>query len=78
MKRLLLILPAILFLSTTSFSQTREDSLGIKEAAFNYLEGWYEGNPAKTEKALHPDLAKRIHRSARKSPVGSDERSHTD
>lgn len=31
----------------------------IKQAALNYAEGWYEGDAAKMESALHPDLAKR-------------------
>lgn len=33
---------------------------GIKQAALDYAEGWYEGNAERMERALHPDLAKRI------------------
>jgi hypothetical protein len=36
---------------------TRE---AIKRTALDYAESWYEGNPDKMERALHPDLAKRI------------------
>ncbi len=52
----------ILFFSFVSVNnaQSKEDSLAIKQAAIDYLGGWYEGNAARMEKALHPDLAKRI------------------
>jgi Putative lumazine-binding len=32
----------------------------ITASALNYVESWYEGDAARTEIALHPDLAKRI------------------
>lgn len=32
----------------------------IKQAALDYIEGWYEGNAERMERALHPELAKRI------------------
>jgi hypothetical protein len=32
----------------------------IRQAALDYWESWGDGNPARVEKALHPDLAKRI------------------
>jgi hypothetical protein len=32
----------------------------IKVACLDYIEGWYEGNAERMERALHPDLAKRI------------------
>jgi hypothetical protein len=35
----------------------------IKQAALDYIEGWYEGNAERMERALHPELAKRIVRS---------------
>jgi hypothetical protein len=38
---------------------TREDSAGIRAAAEDYLIGWYDGDAARMERALHPDLAKR-------------------
>lgn len=41
-------------------AQTKEDSLAIRATALNYVEGWYEGNADRMEKALHPELAKRI------------------
>jgi hypothetical protein len=39
------------------------DRDAIKAAALDYIEGWYEGNPERMERALHPDLAKRIVRT---------------
>ena len=36
-----------------------DDRSAIKAAVLDYLEGWYEGNPDRMERALHPDLAKR-------------------
>jgi len=41
-------------------AQTAADSAGIHEAAMNYIEGWYAGDAALMEKALHPELAKRV------------------
>src|SRR5918993_2100508 len=43
------------------------DQTGIKQAALDYIEGWYEGNGERMERALHPDLAKRIVRTDPKS-----------
>jgi hypothetical protein len=39
------------------------DQAAIKQAAFDYIEGWYEGDAERMERALHPDLAKRIVRT---------------
>ncbi len=37
-----------------------EDEAGIRATALDYVEGYYEGNPDRMERALHPHLAKRI------------------
>ena len=37
-----------------------DDTAGIYAAAADYIEGWYQGDPARTKRALHPDLAKRL------------------
>lgn len=42
---------------------TAADSLGIRQTALDYIEGWYEGNAERMERALHPELAKRIVRT---------------
>ncbi len=36
------------------------DKAAITATALDYIEGWYEGNPDRMERALSPDLAKRI------------------
>ena len=39
------------------------DKAAITQTALDYIEGWYEANPERMERALHPDLAKRIVRT---------------
>jgi hypothetical protein len=41
-------------------AQSASDSSGIRQAALDYIEGWYEGNGDRMERAVHPELAKRI------------------
>ena len=36
------------------------DRQAITQTALDYVEGWYEGNAERMERALHPDLAKRM------------------
>lgn len=43
--------------------QTTADSNAIRQAALDYIEGYYEGDGARMERALHPELAKRIVRT---------------
>lgn len=59
------ILAAIALLSAATFTtplraQTAADSAGIRAAALDYIDGWYTGDAARMERALHPELAKRI------------------
>ena len=67
MKKLLLIPFAILIFSGSPVqAQTNApdaDKEAIKQTALDYIEGWYEGNAERMERALHPDLAKRIVRT---------------
>jgi predicted lipid-binding transport protein (Tim44 family) len=44
----------------TEQSSAASDAEGIRQAALDYAEGYYEGNAERMERALHPDLAKRI------------------
>ena len=37
-----------------------DDNAAIKQTALDYIEGWYEGNAERMERALHPKLVKRI------------------
>ena len=66
MKNLASILLAVFlsFVPVQSQTATTEaDQAAIKQTALDYIEGWYEGNPERMERALHPDLAKRIVRT---------------
>ena len=44
-------------------AQSAADSAGIRAAALDYIDGWYTGDGPRMERALHPELAKRIVRS---------------
>src|SRR6184192_2628019 len=50
------------FLSFASIvhAQSPADAAAIKQTSLDYIEGWYEGNSERMERALHPELAKRI------------------
>lgn len=43
--------------------QSAADSVAIRQAALDYIEGWYQGDAARMERAVHPELAKRIVRA---------------
>lgn len=36
-----------------------DEETAVREAVLDYFEGWFEGDPARMERALHPELAKR-------------------
>lgn len=57
-------LVALLTLSAgAGAAQTPADSAGIRQAALDYIEGYFEGDAARMERALHPELVKRIIRT---------------
>ena len=68
MRKLLKPFLMILFVSihqvnaqtTKPNTPTTPDAELIKQTALDYIEGWYEGNAERMERALHPELAKRI------------------
>jgi hypothetical protein len=41
-------------------AQSAADSTAIRQAALDYIEGYYEGNAERMARAVHPELAKRI------------------
>ena len=53
----------LLMFVADAHAQTPADSAAIKQTALDYIEGWYEGNAERMERALHPELAKRIVRT---------------
>ena len=48
------------FLSIYAQAEDNADEAAIKKTALDYIEGWYTGDAARMENALHPELAKRI------------------
>ncbi len=71
MKALFSILLLVIFLSgfgvRAQSPGPEAEQAAIKQTALDYVEGWYEGNAERMERALHPELAKRI---VRTSPEG--------
>src|SRR5689334_25430533 len=68
MRKSALLLLAILVACTAqvraqSTTGSDADKAAIKQTALDYIEGWYEGNAERMERALHPELAKRIVRT---------------
>ena len=60
-KLLLLGLAASLLGSAVAAqAQTQTDSAALRMAALDYIDGWYAGDAARMERALHPELAKRM------------------
>jgi len=52
----------LLMLAATAGSaaaQSSADTAGIRSAALDYIDGWYQADGARMERALHPELAKR-------------------
>lgn len=60
--RLVLLILALVPLDLLR-AQSAADSAGIRQAALDYIEGYYEGDGARMERAVHPELAKRIVRT---------------
>ncbi len=67
MRRLFTVLTFVLIASASEVFAQRTvspaDATAIKETALDYIEGWYEGNAERMERALNPELAKRIVRT---------------
>lgn len=58
----------VLFVGGIATSQAQTtvsdaDKAGITQTALDYLEGWYAGDVERMERAVHPELAKRIMRT---------------
>ncbi|NIQ53523.1 MAG: nuclear transport factor 2 family protein [Gemmatimonadetes bacterium] len=51
---------ALILTASPTLAQTPADSAGIRDAALDYIEGWYTGDAERMERALHPRLVKRI------------------
>ena len=64
MRKLYLLLVLLLItLASAAHGQStvpNADAAAIRQTALDYIEGWYEGNPERMERALHPELAKEL------------------
>ena len=63
MKRIIATVALILVVcgaATAQESAADKEREAIKQTALDYVEGWYEANAERMERALHPELAKRI------------------
>jgi len=49
-----------LLLICSRAQEPANDESAIRKTALDYIEGWYEGDAARMESALHPELAKRM------------------
>jgi hypothetical protein len=71
MRKLIWLSSLLLAVSLSTLAQqptaSPEDLAAIKATALDYVDSYYEGDPARMERALHPDLAKRIARRDQKS-----------
>lgn len=59
----LIVIAGFIFCAPCVYGQSNAseaDRQAITQTALDYVEGWYEGNPERMERALHPDLAKRV------------------
>jgi hypothetical protein len=59
----LLLLATLTLPAVADSKPSPEDEAGIRAAALDYIESYYEGAPERMERALHPHLAKRITRN---------------
>lgn len=53
----------VLLAALPAHAQTEADRAAIRQAALDYIEGWYTGDAERMEGAVHPELAKRIVRT---------------
>jgi hypothetical protein len=45
--------------ASIAFAQSKQDTLAITQAAFDYIESQHKPNPAQMERAIHPRMVKR-------------------
>ncbi len=66
MKRITALLAAFVLqtIAVPAWSQAPDERAAIRRAALDYIEGWYEADAARMDRALHKDLVKRIVSSA--------------
>ena len=62
MTKLICLLASSLLLIGFASAQTpsSDENEAIRKTALDYIEGWYAGDAVRMERALHPELAKRM------------------
>jgi hypothetical protein len=45
--------------SSAQYTAPKEDIEAVRQTASDYIDGWYEGNAERMERALHPNMVKR-------------------
>lgn len=50
---------ALVMMNFVAFSQSKQDSLEIRQVTLDYIESQHKPNPPQMEKALHPRMVKR-------------------
>ena len=58
--RLTIVFMTLISFNSNLFGQSKSDTVLIKETVLNYLEGLEYNDTLRVEKALYPDLAKRV------------------
>jgi hypothetical protein len=71
--RLLLSATLLAAVAFPAQAQSAADSAAIRETAMDYMMGWYTGDSERMQRALHPELAKRI---VRTGPAGTAQLDH--
>jgi hypothetical protein len=60
MRTALLVCLLALSIPCAAQGPSEEDKTKIKQTALDYIEGWYTKDAVRMERALHPELAKRM------------------
>ena len=62
MKKIISLVAAALLLNGVAIAQNTspDESAAITKTALDYIESWYAGDAARMERALHPELDKRM------------------
>lgn len=60
MKFVASLVAAVAALMAAGATLAADENDQIAFAVFDYIDGWYDADPARMERALHPELAKRI------------------
>jgi Putative lumazine-binding len=60
MKELIWLCPLLLASVVIAQTPAPDETDAIRKTALDYIEGWYAGDAVRMERALHPELAKRM------------------